>query len=462
MITTKKLIWFMLSLSGTISCAVRVQKIIHPSIVDLAQVDRINNDIDQLFAGTINAIPYITSDEARQYFSEYVSKKYGETARDLMARYFTRNYFGKQKAEKESINYLIVFTALYNLMSPFLLDEKINKDQLSQRFATDSKRFPPEVIMMSPEDIFMQYLAKGSGWLPTKLKNEGLTTFAQFQKKYPIPADIMVSTFGFSKENLEKPFGLLSPELIRNIYSVAQRIMSHTKKGDYLIIFGNTPYFVGRALHNMISKNPQDDRFRKIINFPFSGSPNRPREGSFSWIENLVTKERLEHLKNRLKISGLNPSNADLANHNIYFIDVIGSGSGPAYTIQTMIHMFQEAKKPIPNINIIALNEINITDPEDRRNAEIAKQNAKDGQKLLFYFPSITNTEFEVDGEVLYLSDHSRLDFLPSRSWRMLPEYTAMYWLPEYDYLLTQDMNETQKAIMKYIDAYLEKLTKEK
>jgi hypothetical protein len=239
--------------------------------------------------------------------------------------------------------------------------------------------------------------------------------------------------------------------------------MNVTKQGDYIIIFGNTPYFVGRALQKIASNKPNDSNYRVIIEFPFSGSPNSQRNLATS--KDLVTQSRLDHLKKRFKKVGLDPDNKQLQNHSVYFIDVIASGGGLAYVIEELLREFKQADIPIPNFNIIILNKINITVGEgltdnatNEKNSRIAKKSAGDGQHLTLFFPSKYNPHFSVDSQIIYLEGHHLLDDLPSNQWRVFPENNAAYWQPEYDYRFTLPKSKGIQALFEFFDTNINNL----
>jgi hypothetical protein len=252
----------------------------------------------------------------------------------------------------------------------------------------------------------------------------------------------------------------LSKGLIEETYRTAQRILATTSQGDYLVSFGNTPYFVGRALEKLASKDPKNPEHRKIVFFPFSGSPNRVRPGNYPTPADFIGQENLDFFtRHLLPEQKLTPDNEDLTNHAIHIIDVIASGAGPAFFIETLAREFEKEDKPLPNMNIIALNEINIDDEHDLRNASISQKNIKDGGSGFLSFPSLKEARFEVKTSIILLKDHPTYDFV-SENMRVLPLYNACYWKEKYlhyrdTYL---DYRPHMKVILDYFDWNIEQL----
>jgi len=229
----------------------------------------------------------------------------------------------------------------------------------------------------------------------------------------------------------------LTPELMISIYQSAYKIRNATQRGDRIVIFGNTPVFVGRALSHLISSNREDENYRQLLLFPFSGSPNRVRQRNFLEVRDWVTKERHEHLKARMALLGLSSDHDELLKGTTHFVDVIASGSGIAYVIEDILRDFKQAEKPYPNLNVLTLNEIDIDNKEDSRNASVVDRTAKDEESLMFSFPSQEDTHFRVTGKVTHLPGYGFLDMLPSDDYCIFPQYNALYWQPCFDEFLT-------------------------
>ncbi len=415
----------------------------------------------------IGRISYLTPREVRALFSNKVKELYGEKkGNEIINNYFTDDYFGrKREVEEEKSPYQIVqedpylATHIYNA-----LGSPTNKPGREGTMEEARKRWGIETLLLTPQEVFEA--------LPDYVTNRlNLTsgTFEEFKEKYPEKAKVIFSKDFFIPRDpaarksyfLTHSFGFFDQQLVADIYITAKRIMGLTKKGDYIIIFGNTPYFVGRALSKLISLDPSNENYREIIEFPFSGSPNRVRPLSFPTYKDIVTSERLKYLQTRLKKVGLSPENKNLQKHGIYFLDVIATGSGVAYTIEEILRSFIAADQQIPNINIISLNQIDIHKEEDQRNAQIAETDASDGDELTLFFPSKFNPHFAVDAFVIYLPRHGMLDILPSTEWRIFPEYNAAFWVPEYDYLLHWPQTEVAHILLQFFDANLEHIMKQ-
>jgi len=437
------------------------------NIVDLSKNAMMQRHLVEGLLESGIPIKFITPAEAKEYFASYLKQKYGEQKADeLMKKYFTDKYLGLSKEkEEEKLTPSELVEKDRSLISH--IDSMMYSGRPERDFPTmeeASQRWRIQTRFLTPEQVYTGFVnSEQTGLRAKNLKQSGLDTLEKYKEAYPEKAEAIFSPKYFGvpanpeerkKYFLENTLTILNPALVKSIYEAAKRIMQVTQPGDYIVIFGNTPYFVGTALQKIAGNS------RKIIIFPFSGSPNRQRPRNLLAPQDLVTKERLAHLKQRLEKVGLGPNNKDLSQHAVYFVDVLATGAGPAYVLEELLRMFKEAGKPIPNFNIIALNNIVIDNPEDQRNAMIAQQNAADGQRLTFYFPSINDTHFTIDGQVVYLQGHGRLDNLPYKELRMLPEYNAAYWLPQYDYLLHKPLTKIQKILLEYVNTNLDELIK--
>jgi hypothetical protein len=457
------------------------------NIVDISKIDGMKRDLDDLFNGEEERIEYLTPKEARHYFSDYVREKYGlrESIR-LINQFFNKKYFGepvKEVEEKTSQQIAKEDPYLFSHISN-ALKSKDNAPGHERTMENAKKRWNIETLFLTPKEVFEalpNYIilpiktAKGTSDEYEKdlfedLYKTNTESFEEFKKKYPEKAEAIFSTKFFipveplARENylLHNSLGFFDQELVEDIYTVAKKIMAATKPGDYIVIFGNTPYFVGRALQKLSSKNPDDDDYRVVIEFPFSGSPNRMRAFNPHDKRDIVTKERLGHLQKRLRAVGLSPENKDLENHSIYFVDVIASGGGISYVVEEILKSFIAEDSFIPDINVIVLNNIDIENPADNRNALIADKNAQDGEHVTLFFPSKDKTHFTVDAQVIYLPRHGALDMLPSKEWRIFPEYNAAYWQPNYDYLLKLPEKKFTKILLDFFDSNLKNIMKKK
>lgn len=197
-----------------------------------------------------------------------------------------------------------------------------------------------------------------------------------------------------------------------------------------MVIFGNTPAFVGEALKRLISTNQTHTNYRHLICFPFSGSPNRVRENNFLDYRNMVMPHRLEHLKTRMQYVGLSADNPKMYTNTTHIIDVFASGSGPAYMLEQLLRDFKQ--KPYPLLHIICLNQINIEDDFDQRHASISDRSAQNEENCIFTFPSKSKPHFRIPVSIAYLEGNEQLDMIPD-GWSVYPEYNACYWQECYD-----------------------------
>jgi len=331
----------------------------------------------------------------------------------------------------------------------------------SNKLEKEKDKIDPRLLMLPGEkirDLFFKHL-------------QGNWTLESFKEVYLIENQKPERTFEQHVEDLFGPenFGIpqdpdqrlshflshqisfLDQEMIANNMIVANRILAMTSPGDNIIIFGNTPYFVGRALQ-LIGASDESKK-RNVIEFPFSGAPNQLRDIlSFSPHDG-VTPDRLAHLQQRLRQHGLMSDNPELSKKKTFFVDVIGSGGGIAYTLETILCDFKQNKRePFPDFEVISLNEFSFT--TNPKNASVASTEGKDGEKVQLTFPSKAAPHFSVDCHVVYLPGHGVLDRIPDQfpDVRIFPKYNAAFWNSEYDYLLTQEPQSHIKIMLDHFD----------
>ena len=211
----------------------------------------------------------------------------------------------------------------------------------------------------------------------------------------------------------------------------------------------------------LAEENPEIKR--NIIIFPFSGSPNSVRPNNLPNNNDIVTSENLAHLKKRLRGHGLMADNPELLTKETYFVDCIASGSGPAYTIETILRDFQEqGVKETPKFKIIALNEFTFED-DDPRNESIASKEAKDGEELTLSFPSKREIHFEIPAQVIYMPGHGTFDNLPDQFTflRMLPKYNAAFWKDEFEHIIASEPTFIQRLLIEHFDINIKARIKE-
>ncbi|MGN6670630.1 MAG: hypothetical protein ACTHJ4_03755, partial [Candidatus Nucleicultricaceae bacterium] len=238
----------------------------------------------------------------------------------------------------------------------------------------------------------------------------------------------------------------------------AQKIIDATTEQDRIGLFGNTPYFGGRAMEHLL-QNSTPSQKRTLIHLPFSGAPNTFSDRNvFSSADDIVTAERYAHFKNRLETLGLSPENPSMMEGTTYFVDVIGSGSGPAFTMETILREFSRKNHEThPNFEIIALNEFL---EDDDRNMAIASKPANDGETVQLSFPSKESCHFSVPARVFYLEGHGQLDFIPDQcpATRIVPKFNAKFWSPSFDHILKAPLNSMAQILVDHFDENLKAL----
>lgn len=321
----------------------------------------------------------------------------------------------------------------------------------------------PQVFLLPAETVRKWFYTSCSTY-----KKISIEKYENCDKNLLEPA-IFSRYFNFPTDPKDRPayyrsnsMGFLNQKMIEDILQVAKRILNITVENDRIVIFGNTPYFVGRAIQFLI--NQSDSPIHPtIINFPFSGAPNTiTSRNACHYEDDLVTPKRLVHFQKRLNSLGLMSNNADLLKGTTYIVDVIGSASGPAFMMETILRDFSKNKPgEIPNFQIISLNEF---DNDLERSARIVSHFAKDGEKLELSFPSKEKTHFKIPAQVIYLPGHGDLDFGPDRnpSTRIFPKYNPIFWTDAYDDLLTKAPSGMAQILLDYFDENLKALTETK
>ncbi|AIK96634.1 hypothetical protein [Candidatus Odyssella acanthamoebae] len=272
--------------------------------------------------------------------------------------------------------------------------------------------------------------------------------------------------FGFKNEKTREEylttgsFGFLSVSEIEEVYKATLKLLNLSKTKDTFVFFGNTPYWLGRAFEALLKA--MSDHPRYVISFPFSGSPNRGRGSMPVDINDCTTPERLKYLMSFLEEKGLSPNNPYLEEGDIYFVDNIGSGAGPAFVIEELIRAFQEKEKKLPNISLITMGDLKsfieenpIPTIKNHRVRSIYKGEGK------VYLPSINNTHFTIDLIELKMDGaHGSLDNVAAYQ-RFYPAYNANRWNPQYSFLHTLRPSTYIKNFSFYFDWFIQKYIQE-
>lgn len=431
----------------------------------------------------------MTPEEAKKYFSSYIQKKclpesdeefraFFDPERDL----FTDRFFGMKPLSSSPATPQEIFEkkdpyiamaiinyakSLKELRAIEDIEERNEKKEfLRSVFEKKQKKISVLSLLLTREEIAKEIVReeskKASAWSFYKRISDSPEALIHDYPEIFYPDGVGIPEDEIERETFfeEASIGILSQKMLDNIYRTARSILEVTKPEDTLLIFGNTPYFVGRALKQITMEGALGkEEKQNIIMFPFSGSPNRIRPGSFPDLKNLVTENRLRHLQKRMREVGLWPrGEAFRKNGTLHIVDVYGSGSGPAYFIEELLRNFQKEKETFPSIKLISLNEIDIEDEEDQRNASISKRSAKDGEVFKFHFPSISRTHYKIGGQVIYLPGNVMLDNLHQDEWRGFPNYNPAYWVSDYDTLVEEWQNQKHtKTLFEFFDLNMKK-----
>ena len=347
-------------------------------------------------------IEALTPEEAQEYFLASINGMNPE-------KVFKPEYFGHYPHSRER-GISFPHKALRHIINP---RATVDRDKFKKALKSADQR----VRILAPQAILEKMYSQSEinriikSWShpqdqkdPKKgarpsMTEEEAKAFLDEQIQYAFSSEF----FGIPEDPAEKmtffqrktSFFLLNNSLIKALKFGAEKMLAISEPGDIFVIFGNSPYFLGETLRLLCEHYHED---RTIINFPFSGSPNSRRGGPDDLNDikshNYVTSSRLEHLRGRLKEAGLSSENEEIIRKTIYFPDIIGSGSGIAYTIKCMIADFHQAEKTLPNMAIIAINPFEIL--SDPKKDTIAMENPHADGTTRVFFPSWKEPEFSV------------------------------------------------------------------
>jgi len=386
-------------------------------------------------------VPHIndlTRAEAELYLTCYFNY-YGVSSAKL-SEILDGNFFGVMPKKNVNDAYAIYMkdsfldNALFNA---------IVKEGSVEKFEQQRSKFKMTSLLLSADEIRACFLKRYPDWMIDGRLNIKMGRFIN-DAYFGIPKDPEERKTYFATHDI----GFLTHECINDINSAALSILNQTKDGDRLVIFGNSPFFVGRALKSILSRVTHIKRV--LIEFPFSGAPNGSR-GIFQ-PKNIVTPSRLAHLRTRLRRNGLSSQNPALLENDTYFIDVVGMGSGFVFVAEEILRDFRESGLADPNLKLITMNRIDINNKLDNNHEKIAKENPDENRHTILYFPSIKNTRFVTTSKEAYVKCHMKLDMLDDNDLRGYPEYNASFWQDEYDYLLEQRYSNAMQILLDYFD----------
>lgn len=386
-----------------------------------------------------------------------------EECESLLQEIFTPRHFEIKPNEVIDIlalseeKVLEFLTGESNLLGPAIYLTRDDYDHM----AGQKHRIDPRVFLLPAETVRKWFYTQYPTW-----EKKSLEDYEAADKTLLRP-HLFSTYFTFPTNREERPayyrnnaLSFLTQKMVQDIRTTAQKIIDATTEQDRIVIFGNTPYFVGRAMEHLL-QNSMPSQKRTLIHLPFSGAPNTSSErNAFSAADDIVTAERYAHFKNRLETLGLSPENPSMMEGTTYFVDVIGSGSGPAFTIGTLLREFsRKTHETHPNFEIIALNEFL---EDNDANMAIASKPANDGETVQLSFPSKKSCHFTVPARVFYLEGHGQLDFIPDQcsATRIVPKFNAKFWSPSFDHTLKAPLNSIAQILLEHFDENLKALDK--
>lgn len=244
---------------------------------------------------------------------------------------------------------------------------------------------------------------------------------------------------------LSTDIGFLKRSDITEIVDVAYQIVNITRPGDNLVIFGNTPYWVGRALEMLVSKDKEHCSYRNIIYFPCSGCPGKPRN-IVDFSNDILTLYRQENFKQHIMSKGLMPP-SDLLRNPTYIIDVVGTGGGPAALIEAIVDASSDSCEP--PISVLTLNHIDreSKNPDTKKRHRLITRENMPG----YLFLNGPNKLLQVPYISTVLTCHSKLDDVRGYQ-RFFPETPARTFVERYWGKLPENSTDYMKIFREYFD----------
>lgn len=341
---------------------------------------------------------------------------------------------------------------------------KVREEEDLDYFICDIHRIDPSCFLLPAETVRKWYYTinftsdRVSPETYESLDKGTLRPFI-FNRFFNFPADPKERCVYYRNN----PIGFIDQELIGWNLAAARRILRFTTSQDRIIIFGNTPYFVGRAIEFLTTERQKLDALYqppKLIYLPFSGAPNvKSTRNAFKTVRDKVTADRLAHFQRRLEKLGLCSDNPELLQGTTFIVDVVGAGTGLAFTMETILRDFRQyvSDDRLPDFEVISLNVFREDEP---RNMGIASFPAGDGNHLELSFPYKHKPAFIVPAQVIYVKGHGTMDKIPEihPMMRMVPEYNPWYWSEEFDYLLSAPRTPLQVIIEEHFQENLRAL----
>lgn len=277
----------------------------------------------------------LSKEEAKLYLTEAVSELLkeddlkNEEKEHLFHNIFSERHFPSLVPRPNDIDTSALDEkSLFDFLSrlPYLDDAIFSSRDGHDHMQQEQDRIDPRVFLLKPDVVRKWYYTYKC--IADRMSAEEYEKADHSQLK----PELFSQYFTFPDTSEERSayyrthkISFLSQELIQNIYLTAQRILKQTTFKDRIVIFGNTPYFVGRALERIMSQYPeQANTYPKVIYLPFSGAPNiKSARNPFGFFYDPVTPHRFAHFKNRLRSLGLLSDNTSLLEGITYIVDVI-------------------------------------------------------------------------------------------------------------------------------------------
>lgn len=405
--------------------------------------------------------PYMILEEAeavfRPYLTNYVEsldfrglpyKVEPSEFQNVISRVLSSKYFNNPEDVLTFSEYdLLDFTKI----TPAQLKTYLGKDYTASLFIQylSDRSFSDEKIQSYKSSMYdptISFAHESKFPLELKMDMNRLERSKRFMAGLTLPENAEDRQVWYPGHDL----GLFTQDTLRSVFATAKRIYDGTNEGDNIVIFGNTPYYVGRAL-KILSKSREDKR--NIVDFPFSGGNYKP------------TQARLDHFKKGMESKGFFSTEFYKGKHT-YFIDVYYKAAGLSYTLDVLVdHLSQtsgDAIAMLANISAIALNNFNAKKVDTRQETIVGTQVAKDQDVVQLTLPNLNEARHKIACQVFFMPEHDMfavgsVDKYPHLL-RGYPKYNANFWHPAFDYLLSQEGTPNHKIMIEHFDANIKHL----
>jgi hypothetical protein len=241
-------------------------------------------------------------------------------------------------------------------------------------------------------------------------------------------------------------------EVKQHVFTIAKAAYNHSK-GHTLIIFGQTPTYLGVMIKKMNERNYNQT---KIVNIPFSGHPNYNKIIKYQKpILNILTEERKKFFYNFLE-NNCDFTPEKIANHsNKIFILDNSSGPSIACFLSLIKQWFDEFNIRMPSVTYLSMkqgsgNQFYGMVDEEGNMVELPLNNID--------FSFVDN--FNIDIEIVFLGMKNNILFNFDKindNLRIVPIFKSLYWKNKYLKEINKYPTFDAKVLIKEYEDYVEK-----